>query len=132
MVGRLAEVPSVSGSRWRPLWQRLHAPVLAFLVASAAVALWVGWRGTWSRERAGARLLVDVFGLLVACLLFSADSVVVITATGHAELAKTISHFIDRVVWWAGAAPGGGLARGAARSRTVGERRVGHRSRTGG
>lgn len=83
-----------------PAWQSLHAPVLAFLVGGAVVAAWVGWRGTWSRLTASARLLVDVFGIVLGAMLLRADRVVVITVTGHAEMADKLGHLIDGVVWW--------------------------------
>lgn len=83
-----------------PAWQSLHGPVLAFLVGGAVVAAWVGWRGTWSRPTAAARLLVDAFGLVLGALLLQADRVVVIAVPGHAEIAEKLAHWIDGVVWW--------------------------------
>ena len=83
-----------------PAWQSLHAPVLAFLVAGAVVAASVGWRGTWSRLTAAARLLVDLFGLALGVVMLQADHVVVIAVPGHAEMANRLAHVIDGIVCW--------------------------------
>jgi hypothetical protein len=67
---RLPEIPGLRVALVPELLQRSYRPILALFAATAAIACANLFRPWWTRQRAGIRLAVNFFGLILVALLF--------------------------------------------------------------
>jgi hypothetical protein len=96
---RFPEIPGLRVALAPELLHRFYWPILTLFVAMAAIACANLIRPWWTRRRAGIRIAIDSFGLVLLALLFMAKPWFAVIAT-HA----TTTEVQDIVQWLDGTA----------------------------